>query len=89
MEPSDYFVTALWEMNGMEFGPDGMNINETTKSASTSLRIHLTRELFDSKEIIFRCFLLRRDFTEEYSNEVIVDPLGKSTVYVGYIYSKV
>ena len=81
LEPSDYFVTALWEMNGMEFGPDGMNINETTKSASTSLRIHLTRELFDSKEIIFRCLLLRRDFTEEYSNEVTVDPLGKSTVH--------
>ena len=65
----------------MEFGPDDMNINETVKSTFTSLRIQLARELFDSKEIIFRCFLLRRDITKEYSNEVTVDPLGKSTVH--------
>ena len=65
----------------MQFGPDDMNVNETVKSTFTSLRIHLTRELFDSKEIIISCFLLQQDFTKEYSNEVTVDPLGKSTVH--------
>ena len=81
LDPSDYFVGVFWEMNGVQFGPDNMEIIETINTTSASLRIHLTRELFDSKEIIFRCFLFQQDITKEYSNEVTVDPLGKSTVY--------
>ena len=81
LDPSDYFVTVFVKMNGVQFGPDNMKIIGTINTTSVSLRIHLTREFFDSKEIIFSCFLLRLDFTEEHSNEVKVDPLGKSTVY--------
>ena len=74
---TEYFPKVSWLKNGEPHFPDGIIERESTINETTvALDVNVTRREFENVNVGYQCVLRRRNFTEEKSKIVQLNPLG-------------
>ena len=74
---TEYLPKVSWLKNGESYFPDGIIERESTINDTTvALDVNVTRREFENVNVGYQCFLIRRNFTEEKSETVQLDPPG-------------
>ena len=77
IDPKEYFPKVSWLRNGEPYFPDGIIERESTINETTvALDVNVTRREFENVNVGYQCVLRRRNFTEEKSKIVPLNPLG-------------
>ena len=79
---NDGSLVVLWERNGTRLTNMGGSEDEhslfDSEPTYTTLDIDITNDEFNNKVRIYRCYTQNLDTSDrEYSNEVVVDAIGK------------